>query len=145
MYRGDKVKRSSEAVSSILSAETLVAWSYEQPCSLEGATYEELTALMADADFVDAPAVQALAEQKLVGHSLMQTNPLLLAEFVPFAQSTLIRALRKLTAEKRDMLLLEERYPKRLVDLDAFVKNIKARNEMLIALQTRFDEASSVS
>ena len=62
---------------------------------------------------------------------------LLFAEFVPIAQGTLIRALSKLFADKRSELLLEERYVKKLVELDAFAKSVKARNAFLHALQTR--------
>lgn len=135
LFRGGTVTQSTEGVSSVVSAEALVAWCYEQPLAFDAFVWEDLTALMLDADYLGATALQTLAEYRLTRHPLLVSNPLLAAELVPFSQGAMVRVLKKSLWEQRHAL--EERYLGKLVALDAFVRAVSERHAFLSQLHAQ--------
>lgn len=129
LFKGGTVTQSTEGVSSVVSAEALVAWCYEQPVAFDAFVWEDLTALMLDADYLGATPLQTLAEYRLTQHPLIKTNPLLAAELVPFSQGAMVRVLKKALWEQRHAL--EERYLGKLIELDAFVRAVSDRHAFL--------------
>lgn len=130
LFKGGKRTRTAEATSSVVSAEALVTWAYEQPMSFEAFTWDDLAALMLDADYCAAAALQALVEHHLAALALASSAPLRTAELVPFSQGALVRSLHKWLG-RANRFALEEANVGRLEKLDAFIRAVEERHALL--------------
>lgn len=103
---------------------------------MSDASFGELSALVADADFIGVTVVQNLAEIKLSSFEWLQTDPLRYSDIVPVAHTGLIRNLQRLLDNKPQYYHLEGRYAKRVVEFSTFTKAVEARVAFLTKLQT---------